>query len=671
VKILITGGAGFIGSNLAAHFARAGHAITVFDNFSRRGSRPNLAWLKSLPQVELEVVEGDVREAAAIARAALGQDAIFHLAGQVAVTSSVLDPRRDFEDNALGTFNTLEAARASGRQPIFIYTSTNKVYGGMEEARVVEQPTRYAFADMPNGVPESWPLDFHSPYGCCYSEDTDVLTRTGWKRFYELAEDDDVLTYSVERNVAEFQNPTAHFAYPYTGKMYVQKNRRLETCVTPNHRMLVAWDCNHDGLERPRLLEAQCIAGKPMAYLLGAEVAAGEDCEQFVLPAVHGAKHKHDFAARVIPMTDWLRFLGWYLAEGHCDQNEKTSNCTVTLTTHYRTAEAQAVMRAVGLSPVVNQHHVVATSRQMFEYVRQLGKAHDKFIPQCIKDLSKPYLLILLNALLDGDGNHNSKNSWRYTTVSKRLADDVQEIAIKCGLAASLTCDKQDFFRVYGCSTRSAQVNQGQDRSRWVDYAGTVYCVEVPNSVVLVRQNGHAYFSGNSKGTGDQYVRDYHRIYGLPSVVFRQSSIYGPRQFGIEDQGWIAFLAICAATGQPINIYGDGKQVRDILYIDDLARAFAAAVEHIDRAAGRVYNIGGGPARTLTIWTETGPLLERLAGRPLPVRYGDWRPGDQRIYVSDISRARAELGWEPRVDPADGVGRLWDWIQANKELFAK
>jgi CDP-paratose 2-epimerase len=340
MKILITGGAGFIGSNLAAHFARAGNAITVFDNFSRRGSRPNLAWLKSLPQVELEVVEGDVREAAAIARAALGKDAIFHLAGQVAVTSSVLDPRRDFEDNALGTFNTLEAARASGRQPIFIYTSTNKVYGGMEEARIVEQPTRYAFADMPNGVPESWPLDFHSPYGV-------------------------------------------------------------------------------------------------------------------------------------------------------------------------------------------------------------------------------------------------------------------------------------------------------------------------------------------SKGSGDQYVHDYARIYGLPTVVFRQSSIYGPRQFGIEDQGWIAFLAICAATGQPINIYGDGKQVRDILYIDDLARAFAAAVEHIDRAAGRVYNIGGGPARTLTIWTETGPLLERLAGRSLPVRYGDWRPGDQRIYVSDISRARAELGWEPRVDPAEGVGRLWDWIQANKELFAK
>ena len=668
MKILITGGAGFIGSNLAAYFSHRGHQVTIFDNFSRRGSQSNLAWLNSLPD-KLAVVPGDVREPAAITAAAADQEAIFHLAGQVAVTTSVLDPRRDFEDNALGTFNTLEAARASGRNPIFIFTSTNKVYGGMEAARIVEEPTRYAFADMPNGVSESWPLDFHSPYGCCYSEDTDVLTRTGWKKFYELAGTDEVLTYSLDRTVAEFQRPTDHFAFPYTGKMYVQKNRRLETKVTPNHRMLVAWDRNHNGLERPRLMEAQCIAGKPMAYLLAADVEAGEDCDHFFLPTVHGAKHKHDFAARPIPMLDWLRFLGWYLAEGHCYQSEKTGNCTVSLTTYSRHAEAQAVMRAVGLAPVVDQHHIVATSRQMYEYVRQFGKAHDKYVPQCVKDLSKKYLVVLLQALLAGDGNPHSQNGWRYTTVSRRLADDVQEIAIKCGLSASLACDKQGFYRVYGCSTRTAQCNLDQDRSEWVAYSGTVYCVEVPNSVVLVRQNGHAYFSGNSKGTGDQYVRDYHRIYNLPTVVFRQSSIYGPRQFGIEDQGWIAFLAICAVTGKPITIYGDGKQVRDILYIDDLARAFEAAVTHIDQAAGRVYNIGGGAGRTLTIWTETGPLLERLAGHPLPVRYSGWRPGDQRIYVSDISRARAELGWEPQVDPEEGVRRLWEWIQANKQLF--
>jgi hypothetical protein len=317
----------------------------------------------------------------------------------------------------------------------------------------------------------------------------------------------------------------------------------------------------------------------------------------------------------------------------------------------------------------VDQHHVTATSRQLQAYVRGLGKSHEKHIPDCIKELSADYLVILLKALLDGDGNSHSKNGWRYTTVSQRLADDVQEIALRCGLAASLTCDRGGFYRVYINTTRTAQCNLGQDRSGWVDYVGRVYCVEVPNSVLLVRQNGYAYFSGNSKGAGDQYVRDYHRIYGLPTVVFRQSAIYGPRQFGVEDQGWLAYFAICAALGRSFTIYGDGRQVRDLLYIDDLARAFELAVTHSARAAGQVYNLGGGPERSLSVWTETRPLLEQLAGRQLGVAYGDWRPGDQRIYLSDIRKARAELGWEPLVAPAEGLRRLWDWIQANRHLF--
>ena len=338
MKILMTGGAGFIGSNLTAHFVRAGHTLTIFDNFSRRGSEANLAWLKESFGDEIAVIRGDVREAEAIVEAARGQEAIFHLAGQVAVTTSVANPRDDFENNALGTFNTLEAARAVGTNPIFIYTSTNKVYGGMEAARIVDLGQRYGFADLPNGVPETWPLDFYSPYG-------------------------------------------------------------------------------------------------------------------------------------------------------------------------------------------------------------------------------------------------------------------------------------------------------------------------------------------NSKGAGDQYVRDYHRIYGLPTVVFRQSAIYGPRQFGVEDQGWLAFFAICAATGRSFTIYGDGKQVRDLLYIDDLARAFELAIQNIDRTAGQIYNIGGGVARSLSVWTETQPLLEELAGRTITVSHGDWRPGDQKVYLSDISKAKADLGWEPKVSPEEGLLRLWRWIQANRGLF--
>lgn len=339
MKILITGGAGFIGCNLAAHFIKAGHTVTVFDNLSRRGSASNLAWLRETFGEAFTMVRGDIREANAIAQAALGHAAIFHLAGQVAVTTSVQNPREDFEINALGTFNALEAARLSGSNPIFIYTSTNKVYGGMEDEGVREGETRYEFEQLTQGVPETYPLDFHSPYGC-------------------------------------------------------------------------------------------------------------------------------------------------------------------------------------------------------------------------------------------------------------------------------------------------------------------------------------------SKGTGDQYVRDYHRIYGLRSIVFRQSCIYGIRQFGVEDQGWLAHFAISAALGRGINIYGDGKQVRDVLFIDDLVRAFELALAKIDRTAGQVYNIGGGPASQLSVWRETGPLLEKLAEEPLNVTYGDWRPGDQRIYVSDIRKAKADFGWEPKILPEEGMTRLWSWILANRNLFA-
>lgn len=338
MRVLVTGGAGFIGSNLVSHFVQTGHTVTVFDNLSRRGSEANLEWLASQLPGHFEFIHSDVRDASAIADAAKGKDAIFHLAAQVAVTSSVSNPRYDFENNALGTFNTLEAARLANTQPIFIYTSTNKVYGGMEQARINDDGQRYYFAELPKGVPESWPLDFHSPYGC-------------------------------------------------------------------------------------------------------------------------------------------------------------------------------------------------------------------------------------------------------------------------------------------------------------------------------------------SKGAADQYVRDYYRIYQLPTIVFRQSAIYGPRQFGIEDQGWLAHFVICATMKRPFTIYGDGKQVRDLLYVDDLVQAFELAVKNIGQTAGQVYNIGGGPDRSLSVWTETKPLIEEIMGRKIQVSHSGWRPGDQKVYISDVSKAKVDFGFEPRTMPEQGLRHLWDWVQENIVLF--
>lgn len=336
---LITGGAGFIGSNYAARCLGRGENVVIFDNLSRRGAALNIEWLSDrFDRKSFELIKEDVRDAAAINTAAKGADRILHLAGQVAVTTSVTDPRTDFEINAVGTFNTLEAARLSGRNPVFIYASTNKVYGSMEEVEVMEHDTRLDYKDLPGGVTEDQPLDFHSPYGC-------------------------------------------------------------------------------------------------------------------------------------------------------------------------------------------------------------------------------------------------------------------------------------------------------------------------------------------SKGSGDQYTRDYFRIYGLPTIVFRQSCIYGIRQFGIEDQGWLAWFIIAAVTGRPITIYGNGKQVRDVLFIDDLMDAYDTAFQRSEISRGQVFNIGGGKENAISVWMEFKPMLEKLVGKPVKTRLKEWRPGDQPVYISNINKARRVLNWEPKVHVEQGIKRLYDWVEENQNLL--
>ena len=175
---------------------------------------------------------------------------------------------------------------------------------------------------------------------------------------------------------------------------------------------------------------------------------------------------------------------------------------------------------------------------------------------------------------------------------------------------------------------------------------------------------------GCSKGSGDQYVRDYSRIYDIPTVVFRQSCIYGQRQFGIEDQGWVAWFVIAAVMGKPITIYGDGKQVRDLLFVDDLMDAYDLAVERKENAKNLVFNIGGGEENSVSIWREFGSILEKIHGKEIPVDFQEWRPGDQKIYVSDISKIKDYLGWYPKISVEKGLSLLYQWVVENKELFA-
>lgn len=341
MKILITGGAGFIGINAADYYLKRGFEVIILDNFSRKGGRENIEWLKKKHNSNIVVIKADVRYGQKKLKSIIEKaHIVLHLAGQVAVTSSVENPREDFESNTLGTFNVLEATRLSGNNPIFMYSSTNKVYGGLDDLKIIETENRYKFKSLPFGIPETRTLDFHSPYGC-------------------------------------------------------------------------------------------------------------------------------------------------------------------------------------------------------------------------------------------------------------------------------------------------------------------------------------------SKGAADQYVRDYARIYGLNTIVFRQSCIYGPRQFGIEDQGWIAWFIIAIMLNKQVTIYGNGKQVRDLLYIDDLLRAYELGAKNIAKTKGQIYNVGGGSENTISVWHELYPMLRKLFKREIYVTSSDARPGDQSIFISDIRKAKKDFDWEPKVSIDEGLEKLFTWMQANKSAIKK
>jgi CDP-paratose 2-epimerase len=176
---------------------------------------------------------------------------------------------------------------------------------------------------------------------------------------------------------------------------------------------------------------------------------------------------------------------------------------------------------------------------------------------------------------------------------------------------------------------------------------------------------------GCSKGCGDQYMIDYARIYNLNTVVFRQSCIYGERQFGVEDQGWLAYFCIACCLGLPITVYGNGKQVRDLLWVDDLIAAYEAAAQHIEMARGQVYNLGGGVANAMSVWTEFAETIPADYRDQLNLSFAPCRPGDQSVYISDNSKAGRELNWKPEIDARTGIGSLWRWVNAHESLFRK
>jgi len=214
--------------------------------------------------------------------------------------------------------------------------------------------------------------------------------------------------------------------------------------------------------------------------------------------------------------------------------------------------------------------------------------------------------------------------------------------------------------KVYGSNVNLLSIVEKEKRYDFAD-EGT----SGVNETLSIDRCEHTPY-GCSKLAADIYVQDYARTYGMRTAVFRMSCIYGPRQFGVEDQGWVAWFIIAHLTDKKVTIYGDGKQTRDILFVEDLVRAFDYFMNKGPKHG--VYNIGGGKENTVSL-IELIDLIERRSGRRFDLSYSSWRHGDQKVYISDISKAKNEFDWKPLISVKEGVNRTYDWVESNRQLF--
>lgn len=243
----------------------------------------------------------------------------------------------------------------------------------------------------------------------------------------------------------------------------------------------------------------------------------------------------------------------------------------------------------------------------------------------------------------EGDFNTNMRGTFNVLEACRKAGNDVS-------LAFCST------NKVYGENVNSIPV---KDEGIRYSFDDSSFAAGIPESFSVDRCKHSPY--GASKLAADLYVQEYGQTYGLRTGCFRMSCIYGDRQFGSEDQGWVAHFALSAMLGRPVTIYGDGKQVRDVLYVDDVVSAYDAFIE--SSVPSNVFNIGGGKENTMSLLELIG-ILEKEHRFRIRVGYGPWRNSDQKVYISDISRAEQLLGWKPEVTANEGIGRLLSWARA-------
>lgn len=258
-------------------------------------------------------------------------------------------------------------------------------------------------------------------------------------------------------------------------------------------------------------------------------------------------------------------------------------------------------------------------------------------------------------------------------STAKLIKCDVQDIhildaeydvifhyAAQVGVTSSILDPKHDFDVNVRGSFAVLEKARSQKKKPLVIFASTnkVYGDIQVNEPVSERQPlSFCTPYGCSKGAADQYMMDYFRVYGIPTVVLRMSCIYGNRQMGTEEQGWLCHFVRSKIEQKPVTIYGDGSQVRDVLYIDDYVRLMKLLVEKKEKVQGQVFNIGGGPKNTISITRALNSIGNTQ------INYSDWRPSDQKYYVSDITKVSTLVGWEPQVSVEWGIEKLTTWVK--------
>lgn len=631
-RYYITGIAGFIPSNLAISLIKDGHEVRGIDNYSH-------ACGQSLPK-PIVAKYGDIRYYQDIVEGVKWADIVLHLGAQNHVDRSIDYIEETLDVNIMGTYNVLEACRIYNKKLVF--ASSSEIYG----------------TNM-GKINENSPTIAQSPYATCYDENTEVLTDDGWKFFDGLKGSELLGTINKETQKLEFQKILKLYKYPYRGKMFYQKNRRLSLLVTPNHRLFVSHNKTGNTLTNPRLVLAEESLGKCYIHKIGANYDGGNDVRLFELPETEYSSKFSNISIKQtgeIDMNSWLKFLGWYLSEGNCYKT-KGGNYNVVLTSFYRQEEAYNLFCEIGFSPRINQHHIFVSSKQLFDYCNKFGHARNKFIPKEFKQLKKEYLMVLLMTLISGDGNKNGRG-WGYTSVSERLANDVQEISLKCGFSSSIRLDRYGFYRVSISQSTTAHCNLGENRSKWIDYDGLVYCASVDNETLLIRRNGKACFSGNSKLAGDKLCGNYHDLYGVKVWRLRNFNVYGPWQNNGSYGSVIPIFVKQALHLEPLTIFGSGEQRRDYMYIDDAIQAYKLITD-IPQLEGDVVNAGFGKSISIN---DIGKLICKIMDVPFNPVYLPARAGEVMKLEADTTLFES-YGFKPTVDIEKGLTQYIKWYK--------